>query len=94
MEFRSGNEEALQVRFRGAGLVLREFAGLMIRGIYQDAVNRRVIVTLAAIVTTCAGVMAQDRSWRDCLRENPDWYGSVEAQRIADNVLFYQSEVA
>lgn len=93
MEFRSGNEEALQVRFRGAGLVLREFAGLMIRGMYQDVVNRSVTVTLAAIVTTCAGVMAQDRSWRDCLRENPDWYGSVEAQRIADNVLFYQSEV-
>ena len=65
----------------------------MIRGIYQDAVNRSVIVTLAAIVTTGAGVMARDRSWRDCLGENPDWYGSVEAQRIADNVLFYQSEV-
>ncbi len=48
---------------------------------------------LAAIVTTCAGVAARDRSWRDCLGENPDWYGSVEAQRIADNVLFYQSEI-
>ena len=65
----------------------------MIRVIYQGVVNRSVIVTLAAIVTTCAGVAARDRSWRDCLGENPDWYGSVEAQRIADNVLFYQSEV-
>ena len=74
-------------------MVLREFLGLMIRGIYQGAANRSVTVTLAAIVTTCAGVMARDRSWRDCLGENPDWYGSVEAQRIADNVLFYQSEV-
>ncbi|MEO1826139.1 MAG: pectate lyase [Roseibacillus sp.] len=61
--------------------------------IYQGVVNRSVIVTLAAIVTTCAGVAARDRSWRDCLGENPDWYGSVEAQRIADNVLFYQSEI-
>ena len=50
-------------------------------------------MTLVAIVTTCAGVTARDRSWRDCLGEKPDWYGSVEAQRIADNVLFYQSEV-
>ena len=65
----------------------------MIRVIYQGVVNRSVIVTLAAIVTTCAGVAARDRSWRDCLGENPDWYGSVEAQRIADNVLFYQSEI-
>tara|TARA_Y100000766_G_scaffold259958_1_gene249365 strand:- start:7492 stop:8631 length:1140 start_codon:yes stop_codon:yes gene_type:complete len=65
----------------------------MIRVIYQGVVNRSVIVMLAAIVTTCAGVAARDRSWRDCLGENPDWYGSVEAQRIADNVLFYQSEI-
>ena len=65
----------------------------MIRVIYQGVVNRSVIVTLAAIVTTCAGVAARDRSWRDCLGENPDWYGSVEAQRIADNVLFYQSKI-
>ena len=65
----------------------------MIRVIYQGVVNRSVIVTLAAIVTTCAGVAARDRSWRDCLGEKPDWYGSVEAQRIADNVLFYQSEI-
>ena len=65
----------------------------MIRVIYQGAVNRSAFVTLVAIVTTCAGVTARDRSWRDCLGEKPDWYGSVEAQRIADNVLFYQSEV-
>ncbi len=28
--------------------------------------------------------------WRRALRQNEEWYGSKEAQRIADNVLLYQ----
>lgn len=29
-------------------------------------------------------------TWKSILSLNPDWYGSEEAQRIADNVLLYQ----
>jgi PelA/Pel-15E family pectate lyase len=28
--------------------------------------------------------------WKDCLRQKPEWYGSAEAIRIADNLLLYQ----
>jgi PelA/Pel-15E family pectate lyase len=29
-------------------------------------------------------------SWRNAMRQSADWYGSVEALRIAENLLFYQ----
>lgn len=30
--------------------------------------------------------------WRDCLRQKPDWYGSVEAIRVAENLILFQRE--
>ena len=30
--------------------------------------------------------------WRECLSQQPAWYGSDEAVRVADNVLLYQRE--
>lgn len=30
--------------------------------------------------------------WRDCLRQNSDWYKSEEAMRIAENLLLYQRD--
>ena len=30
--------------------------------------------------------------WRDSLKQKPEWYGSDEAVRIADNVLLYQHD--
>lgn len=30
--------------------------------------------------------------WEDCLKQKPDWYGSDEAVRIADQVLLYQRD--
>lgn len=30
--------------------------------------------------------------WRDCLKQQPDWYASKEAARIAENLLLYQRE--
>jgi len=61
--------------------------------IYQVTGNWHAILALVAIVTTTCVVAARDRSWRDCLGEDSEWYGSVEAQRIADNVLLYQAEI-
>ncbi len=31
--------------------------------------------------------------WRDCLRQKPEWYGSAEAIRVAENLLLFQREV-
>jgi PelA/Pel-15E family pectate lyase len=31
--------------------------------------------------------------WRDCLRQKPDWYGSAEAIRVAENLLLFQREI-
>ena len=31
--------------------------------------------------------------WEDCLKQAPEWYRSVDAARIADNVLLYQRQV-
>jgi len=31
-------------------------------------------------------------SWKDCLKQKPEWYGSTEAARIADNLLLYQRD--
>ena len=54
---------------------------------------RLVVAVLAVIIGVAPGAGARHRSWRDCLSEKPDWYGSVEARRIADNVLFYQADI-
>lgn len=42
----------------------------------------------AAIVTTQTAPI----SWKDSLKQKPEWYGSSEAVRIADNVLLYQHD--
>lgn len=53
---------------------------------------------LAAAVWVCAaaGAAAVESQappplpWKACLRQQPSWYGSAEAVRIAENVLVYQ----
>ena len=74
-------------------MVLRGCLRLISEVIDQVALNQAVIASLAAIAISCIGVTAQERTWRDCLAEDPDWYGSAEARRIADNVLFYQAGI-
>jgi PelA/Pel-15E family pectate lyase len=32
-------------------------------------------------------------AWRDCLNQEPAWYGSGEAVRIAENLLLFQREI-
>ncbi|HCQ32389.1 MAG TPA: pectate lyase [Verrucomicrobiales bacterium] len=48
---------------------------------------------LALFFGTSAATVARDRTWRDCLAEDADWYRSAEAVRIADNILYYQAEI-
>ena len=52
----------------------------------------RVLILVALMVSSLGGI-AHGRSWRECLSAEIDWYGTAEAVRIADNVLFYQAGV-
>ncbi|MCS5540297.1 MAG: pectate lyase [Roseibacillus sp.] len=56
-------------------------------------VGRSGIFALGALMATSLGAAAQGRSWRECLSAEVDWYGTAEAVRIADNVLFYQAGI-
>ena len=52
-----------------------------------------IIFTVFAYSTLSAQrpiIQGKGIRWRDCLRQNMEWYKSEEAVRIADNVLLYQ----
>jgi PelA/Pel-15E family pectate lyase len=48
------------------------------------------LLSLAAPVIIDAG--QRSISWRECLDQDPRWYGSKEAIRIADNLLLFQRD--
>ncbi len=49
-------------------------------------------VTLTRAERVSPGPDAHFISWKDCLKQKPEWYAGDEATRIADNVLLYQRE--
>ncbi|MEC9056589.1 MAG: hypothetical protein VX633_14845, partial [Verrucomicrobiota bacterium] len=51
------------------------------------------VLILVALMGSSLGGTAHGRSWRECLSAEIDWYGTAEAVRIADNVLFYQARI-
>ncbi len=55
--------------------------------------RRSVIRALGVLMAASAGAVPEGRSWRACLSAKPDWYGTAEAIRIADNILFYQAGI-
>jgi PelA/Pel-15E family pectate lyase len=46
-----------------------------------------IVAADAAVAPKGSGV-----TWRQCLQQKPEWYGSDEAVRIADNLLVYQRD--
>lgn len=57
-----------------------------------------LLFLLTAFIAGCPAqnvkIMGQQRGlkWEEeCLTQDPEWYGSTEAQRIADNMLYYQN---
>lgn len=59
-------------------------------------INKKIylgkIILLFLILLGCKQTTANDNiKWRNCLEQTPEWYGSDEAIRIADNVLLYQT---
>ena len=60
---------------------------------YAHKVTRDLL--LVAVLAVCIFTKTEAQrpaapSWRGILRHPPEWYGSEEAVRIADNVLLYQ----
>ena len=51
------------------------------------------VLTLVALMVTSLESAARGRSWRECLSAEIEWYGTAEAIRIADNVLYYQAGI-
>ena len=47
-------------------------------------------ITVGLLGVFCAAASAATITWGQCLRQPPDFYGSAESIRIADNVLLYQ----
>ncbi len=47
---------------------------------------------VGAHVVAAQTVNAPAIKWTDSLKQKPDWYGTTEAARIADNVLLYQRD--
>ena len=51
-----------------------------------------LVVTASTILGQTAKGATASIKWQDCLKQKPEWYGSDEAVRIADNVLLYQRD--
>ena len=47
---------------------------------------------VAAVLPIMAAAAPGSLSWKQCLRQPPQWYGSEEAGGVADNVLLYQRD--
>ena len=52
----------------------------------------RLILSIILLCFLCLPAVAQDVSWTEAQRQEPEWYASTDALRIADNVLLYQRE--
>jgi hypothetical protein len=50
------------------------------------------LLLMAANPLTVANTKPASVSWKECLRQQPAWFGSQETIRIADNVLLYQRD--
>lgn len=50
------------------------------------------VLLLSFVASPVAGQQAAVK-WQDCLRQSPDWYGSAEAIRVAENLLLFQREI-
>src|SRR2546421_2455856 len=63
-------------------------AVLIIVAALCSSVTVRVQLSQAAITHPVSATI----KWRDALKQKPEWYGSREAVRIADNLLLYQRD--
>jgi PelA/Pel-15E family pectate lyase len=66
------------------------------RFVKESEMNVRSCFLLLALVSLVAQVITdaaqKSITWKDCLDQEPRWYGSKEAIRIADNLLLFQRD--
>lgn len=59
----------------------------------MSQVGQRITTyTVALVFVSLHSVSAQTVHWRDALKQQPAWYSTAEATRIADNLLIYQRD--
>ncbi len=51
-----------------------------------------LMAVLSFVATANTASRQRAISWQDCLNQEPGWYGSKEALRIADNLLLFQRD--
>jgi PelA/Pel-15E family pectate lyase len=49
-----------------------------------------LLALLSLVVSAITDAAQRSISWKDCLDQEPRWYGSREAIRIADNLILFQ----
>ncbi|WP_051719921.1 pectate lyase [Anditalea andensis] len=59
---------------------------------YILKINISLLVIFCSAIGTIQAQSASIVSWREAQRQQPEWYGSDEAVRIAENVLLYQKD--
>jgi PelA/Pel-15E family pectate lyase len=66
------------------------------RFVKESEMNVRSCFLLSAalclVATVITGAAQRTISWKDCLDQEPRWYGGKEAVRIADNLLLFQRD--
>ena len=58
----------------------------------QGCLRSQALLAVIGLWLALGSVAAQTAqvSWKECLKQQPAWYASAEAVRIADNLLLYQ----
>jgi PelA/Pel-15E family pectate lyase len=51
-----------------------------------------LLALLSLVATAITDAAQRSIAWKDCLGQEPRWYGSREAIRIADNLLLFQRD--
>jgi PelA/Pel-15E family pectate lyase len=66
--------------------------------VMRSTANRFLVLTIFCLAFGLSAAVAQTPAaakainWKDVLRQKPDWYGTEEAVRVADNLLIYQHD--
>ncbi len=59
----------------------------------QTEIGAMAAKEFALVAPLVSGSLHDLVTWRNAMRQPPAWYGSVEAVRIADNLLLYQRDI-
>jgi pectinesterase len=60
----------------------------------QNKLKMKKIVLLFLLVSFGLSAQNNYKNWSDIVQKNqPDWFGTEEAKKIAENILLYQRDI-